>query len=88
MMAADKSFGLFPIRIFTKVDAYLDFTDDEKGNTALHILAARQNLKGVVELICSGADDTKTDNNGVSARDLMDNKFRNLVDSEQCKMSS
>ncbi|CCD72482.2 Palmitoyltransferase [Caenorhabditis elegans] len=82
MMAADKSFGLFPIRIFTKVDAYLDFTDDEKGNTALHILAARQNLKGVVELICSGADDTKTDNNGVSARDLMDNKFRNLVDKQ------
>ena len=75
MNSAAHSFGLFPIRIFTKVDAYLDFASDDTGDTALHTSMARQNMSGAVELICAGADETKKNKDGKTPYDMVDEKF-------------
>ncbi|CAO4373469.1 unnamed protein product [Caenorhabditis nigoni] len=75
MRSAAQSFGLFPIRIFTKVDAHLDFTSDDTGDTALHVSMLRQNLTGAVELICAGADEEKKNKNGQTPYDLVNEKF-------------
>ncbi|EFP06075.1 hypothetical protein CRE_04397 [Caenorhabditis remanei] len=75
MNSAAHSFGLFPIRIFTKVDAYLDFASDDTGDTALHTSMARQNMSGAVELICAGADETKKNKDGKTPYDMVNDKF-------------
>uniref|UniRef100_A0A8R1HU17 Palmitoyltransferase n=1 Tax=Caenorhabditis japonica TaxID=281687 RepID=A0A8R1HU17_CAEJA len=82
MIASKSSFGLFPIRIFVKFNAFLDFTDDETGDTALHLAMARQNFRGAVELICAGADETKTNKKGETPYDLVDSKSESLVQND------
>ncbi|CAL2039974.1 unnamed protein product [Caenorhabditis brenneri] len=79
LSAAGQSFGLFPIRIFTKLDAYLDFTSDETGDTALHVSMQRQNLHGAIELICAGADETKRNKEGKTAFELVNKELEKQV---------
>uniref|UniRef100_A0A1I7T458 ANK_REP_REGION domain-containing protein n=2 Tax=Caenorhabditis tropicalis TaxID=1561998 RepID=A0A1I7T458_9PELO len=75
LCAASSGFGLFPIRTFIQFDAYLDFTDDETGDTALHVTMKRQNLVAAVDLIYARADETKKNKKGQTAFDLVDEKL-------------
>ncbi|CAI2352113.1 unnamed protein product [Caenorhabditis sp. 36 PRJEB53466] len=79
MLSSHSSFGLFPTRIFIKCDAFLDFTDDKSGETALHTMMSRQNWRGAVELLCAGADETIKNREGQTAFDLVDKKVEEHV---------